>query len=255
MHLLYQSFGQEAGMQTYRSALESLVTSAVSPGTRVTLGSLPTALLEGKGFGSAHAVDTPKLLRQVAASVDGGVEGVAIGNAFDPGVWEARELFDVPVLGWFETVAFYGLRAGWRLGVLCSGPAGPARIEEMAARYGIGGRVLRPVSLGVRVPQVLAAFDDPGAAGRLVAQVEPAVHALEQAGAEVVMVASGILDVLLQVKGLRSLAGLSLLPGVQILARELEAAVNLAALGVPFVSRAGRFRQPPDQVQRAVRED
>jgi Asp/Glu/hydantoin racemase len=254
VRLLYQSFGQEEGMGAYRQALTGLIARSVSEGTVVTLGGLPSALVEGKGYASAHALDLPALMTGVAAAVEDGADGVAIGNGFDPGLWECRELFDIPVLGLFETVSSYGLRAGWRLGVLCSGQSGPPRIMELASRYGTAGRMALPRAAGITVPDVLSGFTDAAAADRIADAAEEAATQLRQDGADILMVASGVLDTLLQAKGVTALAGLPLLPGVQILLRELEAAVLLARAGAPVVSRAGRFRRPPEQVLRALRD-
>jgi hypothetical protein len=46
---------------------------------------------------------------------------------------------------------------------------------------------------------------------------------------------------------------LPLLPAAQILACELEAAAAISRLGVPSVSRTGRFRSPPASIHAAAR--
>ncbi|MEA2622776.1 MAG: allantoin racemase [Chloroflexota bacterium] len=251
LRLAYQSFGQVAGMEAYQGRLEEIVRAA-SPESALRILRLPSTIVAGKGFASAQALDVPALLRSIAGAVDGGVEAVAVGNGFDPGLWEARELFDIPVLGMFETVAAYGLRVGWRLGVLCSGNSGVARVEELAARYGIGSRLVRPAAAGVRVPDVVAGFGDPQIAERVLEAARRSVAVLAERGADVVMVASGALDVFLASSG-RPDVGLPVLPSVTILVRELEAAAGLARLGVPFVSRAGRFASPPPEILTSLR--
>lgn len=255
MHLLYQSFSQQEGSLPYSEALRRLLDGAASPQTTLTIGHIPAALMSGKGSGVVEALDLPALLKSVARHVAGGVSGIAIGNGFDPGLLEARELFDVPVLGWFETLTAYALRSAWRVGVLCSGASGPARIEAIAAVYGIQKRLVRPRSLGSNLPAILAAFGDAEAAEAIVAASERAAAGLAQDGAEAVIVASGMLDVLLETVGTKSLAGLPLIPGVPVLVKELEAAASLAALGVPFVSRVGRFRSPPREVFAALADE
>ncbi|MHB8587938.1 MAG: aspartate/glutamate racemase family protein [Candidatus Dormibacteraceae bacterium] len=251
MRLLYQSFGQSEGMEGYRAALETLLAASVAD-AEVSLGALPSALLDGKGYASAHALDVPLLLDSIALKVDDGVDGVAIGNAFDPGLWEARELFEVPILGWFETLILYALRVGWRVGVLCSGLNGPARVEEMALRYGVAGRMVRPRSIGITLREMLPAFEDRDQATGVVEAAQRTCALLAEDGAETVIVASGMLDVLLETAGFTSLAGLPVLPGIPVLMHELEAAVALHRYGVPSVSRVARFRTPPPTVRAAL---
>lgn len=241
-------------MECYQTTLESLVAGAVSAGTIVTMSRLESALLEGKGFSSAQALELPALLRSLAEAADAGVDAIAIGNGFDPGLWEARELLDIPVLGYFETVAFYALRLGWRLGVLCSGTSGVARTEELATRYGIIGRMVPSAAVGITVPMIMAGFTDSDAGTRIVEGCEGGIEMLRQRGAEVVMIASGALDVFLQTRGSVLTPVVPVVPGTVVLARELEAAAALRRLGVPAASRAGRFRRPPGSVQSKVRD-
>ncbi|HEY5034782.1 MAG TPA: aspartate/glutamate racemase family protein [Candidatus Dormibacteraeota bacterium] len=236
-------------MEAYQAELDSLVSSAASPGNEITVLRLQTALVEGKGFASAQAIEVPTLLRSLARAVREGYDAIAIGNGFDPGLWEARELFDLPVLGLFETLAFYGLRAAWRLGVLCSGNSGITRVEELAARYGINSRMARPLAVGIPVPKVVAAFSDRASAEAVLDGTNEALMELKRRGAEAVVVASGALGVFLDVHKSRLPLDLPVLPSVQILVRELECAAGLAKMGVPYVSRTGRFAKPPSAVE------
>ena len=253
LRVAYQSFGRAGGMEAYQGRLEEIVRAAASPPTVVDVLRLPDAIVAGKGFASAQALEVPALVRSLKRAVDMGYEAIAIGNGFDPGLWEARELFDVPVLGLFETVALYALRTGWRFGVLCSGRSGIARVEEMAARYGIAGRMVRPVAIGITVPEVVAAFSSPQAAGRIVESAGALVGDLASRGAEVVVVASGALDVFLARHPVEA-SPLPILPSVTILVKELATAAQLARSGVAFVSRAGRFASPPEAVRKALLE-
>jgi Asp/Glu/hydantoin racemase len=252
LRLAYQSFGQLQGMEAYQARLEATV-RASAPDADVTILRLGSTIVSGKGFASAQALDVPLVLRSIAAAVDAGAEAVAIGNGFDPGLWEARELFGVPILGLFETVALHALRVGWRVGVLCSGNSGVTRIEELAARYGIATRFVRPQALGITVPDVIAGLEDAERMSRTAAAAEGAVLALAERGAEVAIVASGALDILLA-SSPRLTFAIPVLPSVPILVAELATAAELARRGIPFVSRAGRFATPPEEIQRATRD-
>jgi allantoin racemase len=253
LRLAYQSFGQVAGMEPYQARLDALVRAAASD-HEVEILRLPATVVAGKGFASAQAMDVPAILRLIDAAVDRGVDAIAVGNGFDPGLWEARELFDVPVLGMFESVAYRGLRVGWRLGVVTSGASGAGRIEELAARYGIGDRIVRPAAAGVPVPTIMAAFEDPALGAHVVGETGRAMRELAGRGADVAMVASGALDVFLESIG-RPDVGLPVLPSVTVLVHELVAAARMARAGVPFVSRAGRFASPPPQIRASLRAE
>jgi Asp/Glu/hydantoin racemase len=252
LNLTYQSFGQMEGMEVYQTHLENMVHSAASTSSKVTVLRLESVLVEGKGFASSQALEVPSLLRSIAGAVENGTEAVAIGNGFDPGLWEARELFDVPILGLFETAIFYAIRVGWRVGVLCSGNSGLARIEELAARYGISSRLVRPEAVGVTVPNIVTGFQDSAVADQLLTATDASIEMLRRRGAELVIIASGALDVFFHAHRDRATSAIPVLPGVQILVRETETAAALARLGVPFISRVGRFAQPPASVMRSL---
>lgn len=256
LRLAYQSFGQREGMEAYQEHLTQRLTASVSPAAEIRVLRLRSTLLEGKGFASAQALEIPALLQSVANAVETGCEAVAIGNGFDPGVWEARELFEVPVLGLFETVSLFALRAGWSVGVLVSGEQAVGRVEELAVRYGIRTRFVQPEAAGVAVPVIAAAFEDASGADAVIDAARRALGILRQRGAEVVIAASGILDTFLDVFGSRlPETGVPVLPAIPILARELEASAALARLGVPHVSRAGRFRHPPAAIRESLHGD
>jgi len=253
LRVTYQSFGQVTGMETYQAFLRAEVAAAAGPGAEVEVRCLDHALLGGKGFSASEALELPNLLGSLAGAISAGAEAVAIANGFDPGLWPARELFDVPVLGLFETVAFHGLRMGARLGVLCSGRSGPARIQEMLVRYGIASRVARPRTLGIGVPEVVSAFEDDQSYLRIAEELDREMARLAADGSELVLVASGVLGSLLQFRRLHAAAGIPILPNVPILVQELLAAAAITRLGVPPVSRVGRFAAPPEAVRDSLR--
>jgi Asp/Glu/hydantoin racemase len=241
-------------MEKYQAFLQEEVAAAAGPGVDVEVRCLDHAVVGGKGFSSAEALELPNLLRSVADAVTSGAEAVAIANGFDPGLWQARELFDVPVLGLFETVAFHGLRMGARLGVLCSGRNGPARIQELLCRYGIAARFARPGALGISVPAVVSAFEDDRAYARIAEEVDKALTLLGADGAELVLIASGALGALIRSRRLDETTTMPVLSNVPILVQELVAAAALSRLGVPAVSRVGRFAAAPDVVRDSLRE-
>ena len=251
--LIYQSFGQENGMTTYRAHLERLIRDHAFQKDEWTLQSMPAARIEGKGFASAQALETPTLLRTIGLGLDKGARGVAIGNGFDPGLWEARELFDVPILGWLETLLSYSLRVGWRVGIICSGNSGPSRISELIRKYGFHDRTANPIALSISVPEIMLAFDSKTIRDQIIDRAKREIEPLQSSQVDVLIVASGALDVLFESAEIRELAGLPFIPGLPVLVRELESAVALADYGVPFISRTGRFKSPPENVRAAVR--
>ena len=101
---------------------------------------------------SAHA------LLDVCAGEAAATDAVIVGMSLDAGVWAAREMMEVPVVGMSEAALHMASLHGNRLGLFVfGGITQPYR--EMAEAYGYGGRIGTVEALGVTPQQHLA---DPG---------------------------------------------------------------------------------------------
>jgi len=118
-----------------------------SPGTTVTgcnarfgarvIGSRTEAAV------SAHA------LVDMLAEEGPGHDAVVIGMSLDTGLWAARELLEVPVVGMTEAALICACTKAPRFGLVVLGRHNAEPFRELVESYGLAGRLAGIVALGV----------------------------------------------------------------------------------------------------------
>ncbi len=77
------------------------------------------------------------MLAEHAASAD----AVLVGMSFDTGLWAAREILDIPVVGMTEAALLVGCTLAPRLGIVVLGLRSVQIYREVVAGYGLADRV------------------------------------------------------------------------------------------------------------------
>ena len=131
----------------------------------------------------------PAILRSIAVAVDNGVEAVAIGNGSTSAYGRHENSLTCRSLACSRRSHSMVCASAGVSACSTSGRSGASRIEELAARYGIGSRMVRPVAAEVTVPTVVEAFADESVAAHIRRRRTPP-SGLGHRGADVVMVAS-----------------------------------------------------------------
>ena len=111
-------------------------------------------MLAGKYVRLVQTADSIAVVRGVLEAEARGFDAAVIGNIFDPGLYEARQLLQIPVVGLAEAGLLLGRVLAGRPAVLCTNPLAIPRVRENAARfqllsdeYPFRYRVLRRLSL------------------------------------------------------------------------------------------------------------
>lgn len=107
-------------------AIERLVNSYASPGTRIELGfpdnfegaEVFHALGAQSGLnGLHHMIETPAIVRKIVWAAENGYDAVISSNTFDPGVEGGRLAVDIPVIGPLRTAMHAALTLADRVGI------------------------------------------------------------------------------------------------------------------------------------------
>lgn len=109
-----------------------------------------------------------------------GADSVLLGMSFDTGVWAARELAAIPVLGMLEAALATALMTGTRAGLVTVGPRAVPLYRETVEAYGLDRRVVGIEALAMSAPEIIA---EPERARKLILE---AVERLATEGAEAV---------------------------------------------------------------------
>jgi Asp/Glu/hydantoin racemase len=117
----------EKSQQPYDiAAIEALLNSYASPGTKVEIG-FPddyagSQLMNTIGGQSAlnglhHMMETPSIIRKIFWAAQNGYDAVISSNTFDPGVDGGRLAVDIPVIGLCRTAMHAALTLADRVGI------------------------------------------------------------------------------------------------------------------------------------------
>ena len=255
MRLLYQSFGDIDRTPPYKRKLQELVETAAAPGTEITIQGLRNAVLAGKQFRPFQDVDTAKLIHQLMESGPG-FDAVILGNTMDPGITAARQLFDEPVLGLFSTSLALASLLGRRSVVICSNPIMIPRIREQIRVQGADHQVAHLGALGAtnNVPSMAAAFSDREAAQTLCDAFLAEARAFLPRDVDVVIPASGILQVLLWAHGIDIVDEAPVINGVAASVIMAEALVRLRTTFGNGVSHRAAYTKVPDSIRGLLTE-
>ena len=125
--------------------------AAASPGTEIVAvtGTFGARVI---GTRSEHAIAEHSTIALVSRSA-AGCDAVVIAVSYDTGLRGARELLDIPVVGMTEAGLLTACMLGGRIGVVTFGRRVLPLYQELAASYGLSGRIA-----GWRVIESTAAY-------------------------------------------------------------------------------------------------
>ena len=117
----------EKSVQPYDvAAIEKLLNSYASPGTKVEVGFpddfpgsqvMLTIGAQSKLNGLHHMMETPAIVRKIFWAAENGYNAVISSNTFDPGVDGGRLAVDIPVIGLCRTSMHAALTLADRVGI------------------------------------------------------------------------------------------------------------------------------------------
>lgn len=248
MKLWYQSMTLASAWPGYNRALRGFLDRMKDPGTEIEIH----GITERGGIGDQYLylafVETQEVLANVARASREGFDAFLIGNIADPGLYEAREIATIPVLGLCETSVHLASTMGESFALVTGNDKHASRIVENIGRYGLREKMhgVRSISMP-RLLDLDRGFQDKAVRARMVGDLVKAAEAAAGAGAEVVIPAIGVLMTLLGEERVNSVHdGVPILNGVTALVKSAEAVVRMRALmGGHWTSRRNRYAPPP----------
>lgn len=251
IRLWYQSMSREGAWTPYRDALQRHLDRFRDGGTEIHVAGTTRIGGVAEQFRYLEFLATAEVLENCQRAVREGYDAFLIGNFNDPGLREAREIANIPVLGLCETTMHAACMMGASFGFVSLNEKFMPRLKENAERAGLERRLARVGRAALdRILDMNAGFTDPAARARLVDAFLDAADGPEQP--EVVVAGGGVMMTLLEEAGLRQTrAGATVLNGVLALVKMAEAAVRMnRALGGHFTSKRLAYAPPkPDQIE------
>ena len=198
MKLWYQSMSRQAEWGGYPRVLRGILDKVRDPDTEIHVAGITEIGGVGDQFRYLEYLETGEVLKNVHRAVREGFDAFLIGNIADPGLHEAREIADIPVLGLCESALHVACMMGASFSLVTINEKFTPRIVENVRSLRVAG------SAGGGEPHADRPADRsrrrlrarPGAR-RDRRAVQRAAQANAEAGAEVVIAAGGVVMALL----------------------------------------------------------
>jgi allantoin racemase len=142
-------------------------TDAARPGTQASVVSLDWGTASIECYRDT-ALAVPDILAKVLQAEGEGVDAVIIDCMDDPGLYAARELVSIPVVGPAEASMHLAAMLGHRFSVLTTLGRDTSMVEDQVARYGLSAKLASVRALNI---PVLSLNDDDEATLRVLIEV------------------------------------------------------------------------------------
>jgi allantoin racemase len=248
MNLWYQSLTRVSAWPGYNHALQALLDRVKDPETRIEVHGIAKRGGVGDQYRYLEFIETQEMLENVDRATRQGFDAFLIGNIGDPGLREAREITDIPVLGLCETSVHLAAMMGANFALVTGNEKHATRIVENVGRYGLREKLHTVRSMSVaRLVDLDSGFTDPAVREALTGEFLTAAAGAADAGAEVVIPAIGVLMVLLAERSVHAVNGtVPVLNGVVALVKSAESTVRMRRLmGGHWTSKRAAYAPPP----------
>jgi len=258
MRLWVQVFSSRERNPNFHIALEKHLQSVVDPGVEVEVHGTRKGGL-GEQFRFFQAIDTPDIIENILkckdAKGDERYDAFVSLNSVDPALVEAREVLDIPVLGFLETTAMVACMMGRSFSLITPNPKFALSYRQKLEIYGLGERLTSIEAMDFpHLPDYRNAFIDPAAHQRVMDEFDRAARRAVAAGAEVI-IPCGSHAVLQARRGLREIDGALIIDGLAILIKMAETAVKIQRIMGTFVSRKMLYQKPGEVVRARAKQE
>ncbi len=251
MRLYYQTLGMSRGSKSgeYGQLLRHVIATAAATGTTIDIFGLAPHRAVADQYRYLEFLDTSEVIDNGLKAQAEGYDAFLIGNFFQPGLHELRELLTIPVLGLAESSVSLACLMGPTFSLINVNPKFNRRIVEGITLQGLAGRMTSVEMLTVERPGSFdIALRDPAVRDAIVAQfTETAKRALDK-GAEVLVPAGGSLMAVLLQAGVQQIEGAPVLDGITALVKTGEMAVQMKALTGSFTSKRLTYAPPSGKI-------
>ena len=258
MRIWVQVFSSRERNPDFHVALEQHLESVVEPGVQIEVHGTHKGGL-GEQFRFFQAIDTPDIIANILKCKD--AKGAQRYDAFvslnstDPALYEAREVLEIPVLGFLETTALVSCMMGRTFSLITPNPKFALSYSQKLQLYGLNELLTSVEAMDFpHLPDYRNAFIDPVARQRVMDEFDRAARRAVAAGAEVI-IPCGSHAVLQAQRGLREIDGALIIDGLAILLKMAETAVKIQKIQGTFVSRKMLYQMPGEVVRERAKKE
>jgi allantoin racemase len=256
MRLFYQTLGMSRGSRAgaYGQLLKRIIDRSAAPGTEIDIFGLSPHRAVADQYRYLEFQDTTEVLENGLRAEREGYDAFLIGNIFQPGLHELRELLNIPVLGLAESTVQVACLMGPSFSLINVNSKFTRRILEGIRLQGLESRLVSVEMMTVDRPGSFdLALRDADAMAEIVRQFREVAKRSLDRGAEVLIPAGGSLMAVLSEAGVHEVDGAPVLNGIFALVKTGELAVQMRALTGTFTSKRLVYAPPKGALLADVR--
>ena len=257
MRIFYQSFGVSRDTKdgAYGRLLRRVIDSAAAPGTQVDVEGLSPNRALADQYRYLEFLDTSEVLENGLRAEAEKYDAFAIGNIFEPGLHELRELLNIPVLGLREASVHVACLMGANFSLINVNPKFVHRIVEGIRLQGLDSRMVSIDRMTVARPGMFdLAYTDEAVRQEILDEFTRVARQSVSKGAEVIIPAGGSLTAILIDSGLHEVDGAPVLNGIVALLKVTEMAAQMRKLTGTFTSKQLVYAPPTGQLLKDARQ-
>lgn len=259
MRLCCVNVNAEAPSQQLLPVLYEDLHLAKRPDTEVTIKCVEPGIERGSDVNSAYfsMLNKASIVDRVLEAAAEGYDAAMVLCFLDPGVREAREVVDIPVIGVAEASMFLACQMGGKFAIVTLDEHKMMlEMEQNLKVYGLEDRVTRNPIVPIAIPMREWATRGLHEPAWVAAEVKDKARRCVEDGAEVVIVGCAALAPITALGGVSKIEGLEvpIIDCVRAGLKMAELRVELTQkLGWPAASRAGLYAMPRERDVQRVR--
>lgn len=257
IRLWYQSVTREGRFPAYTAMLRRILDRVKDPETEIEIHGITRQGGTGDQYRYLAFLQSVEILENVQRAIEQKFDAFLIGNIGDPGLREAREIAEFPVLGLGSTAMGVMRTMGESFGLVTINEKFRPRLADMMRQAGALDRLVGMYPMDVPLIMDLErACREADAGAELLRRFEAAADQASRDGAEVILAAGGVVVALVEELGYsRTADGTPVLNAIAALVKQGEAAVRLSRLmGGRYTSKRLTYATPTPREIVAYRE-
>lgn len=254
MKIWYQSGLAFGRFRAYEKYLREHVQRAADSGTQIEIYGTRRGGT-GVEYRFAEYFFAREIIENGLKAEEQGFDAFTIGTTNDAGLYQTREVLNIPVIGITEASMLVACLMGRNFSLITPNEKMISRFEEMVRTYGLKDRLVSIQYTDFRIPELGKVFENPVLQKKQLQEFTDGAKKTIEAGAEVIIPIGGIASLFLAKSGLRQIDGVPVLDTTTIAIKTTEMLVRLGKITGAFVSRRLSFASPPADILKELRRD
>jgi allantoin racemase len=247
MKIWYQSGLALDRFASYKKYLEMHLQAAADPGTQIEIHGTERG---GAGieYRFGELIFTRDILENGVKAEKQQFDAFTIGTTNDAGVFQAREILDIPVIAITEASLLVACTMGKTFSLITPNEKMIPRFYEIVRRYGLEERLAGIEYMDFKIPELNLVFDDPAFQKKEQNEFIEGARRTLKSRSEVIIPVGGMASLFLARSGLKEVDGVPVLDTISIAIKMTEMMVKLRQITGTFVSRRLSFASPPAEM-------